>query len=280
MVDIVVSYYNDLQKLNDWPLELIKNKGMNFVFYKKEDNLNVGNEYVTNNNHIAIPNIGRCDYAFFYHIVKNYHNLPDYTVFTKINWKYENLNFEKFIDNCVGYDYCGCGSQDKIESIVWCDNSCVEKARSLNTNYRKDITNLDAPKNLHIRHIKYAETLEDWYSYIFGKQNLPKVVDTHVKGPCFSVSKRAILSNKLSDYEYLLNRFYKSSNSWNYEKCRFCEEDGRMVLADSNGMEGHPYFHGKKLDEQTDISFHFHDNFLRFYKTLFVKDGFLVGNIN
>lgn len=280
MIDIVTSYYDDFHRLNDWPLELIKNNDMNIVFYKKDDNISVGSEYLTQDNHIAVPNIGRCDYAFLYHIVKNYNNLPDYTIFTKINWRHDNINFEKFLNNFIGYDYFGCANENQIESYVWCDNSCLKEAEKLFTKYRKIIINLDVYKNHETRHIKYAETLEDWYLHIFGKQDLLKIVDTPINGPCFSVSRRAILANKLSDYEYLLNRFYRSSNSWNYEKCNFYEENGKRFLADSNGIAGHYYFSNKKLDELTDVYFHFHDNFLRFYKTLFLKNNFTFGNIN
>lgn len=279
-MDIVTSYYKDLTKLNDWPLELIKNKNMNLILYKKDDDLSEKEQNVLSNNHIAIANIGMCDYAFLYHIVKNYHNLPDRTVFTKITWKHDNFNFEKFLNNCIEYDYCGCANENQIESYVICDNTCLNEAHALNTKYRKNIINLDVPKNHETRSIKFAETLEDWYLHIFGKQNLLQIIDVPINGPCFSVSKKAILANTLESYEYLLNRFYRSSNSWNYEKCNFCYENGKKVLADSNGMAGHYYYSNRKLDELTDIYFHFHDNFLRFYKILFVKNNFLVGNIN
>lgn len=74
-VEIIVSRYNEtLDWMKEYPFNQFKytiyNKGNNNIFYKP-NNCEI----------INLPNIGRCDHTYFYHIVKNYNNLATISIF-------------------------------------------------------------------------------------------------------------------------------------------------------------------------------------------------------
>jgi hypothetical protein len=74
-IELVVSRYNEnLNWLNDNPFNdypvICYNKGIN-------DNFKIKNEHKI----IKLPNVGRCDHTYLYHIINNYDNLADITVF-------------------------------------------------------------------------------------------------------------------------------------------------------------------------------------------------------
>lgn len=74
-IELVISRYNeDLNWLEDEPFNkytsIVYNKGINEDFNK------------TNIEHIInLENVGRCDHTYLYHIIKNYDNLADITIF-------------------------------------------------------------------------------------------------------------------------------------------------------------------------------------------------------
>ena len=78
-----------------------------FVVYIKKGNSGM-NKFInqTNIKYYVVDDIGRCDYSFFHHIIKNYDNLADYTIFTKSNYYDDfDLNYDFAFDNCKNYDY-------------------------------------------------------------------------------------------------------------------------------------------------------------------------------
>jgi hypothetical protein len=262
-VNVVTSYYNDLHKLN-W-LNLLTNTDYNLILYSKDDNLKKGEfekrKIETSDfyiDEIAIPNYGRCDYTFFYHIVNNYNNLADYTIFTKINWYdcgHNGLNI--LLNECINYDFYDAGWRP--ESMLWYDNKHLEHLE-IETKYHKCLKNLDEPYgelsnclNLENR-ILPIETRIDWYNYIFprDKVNIPKEINCYGQGPCFSVSKKLILRHPLSVYEYLLNRFDPKMGCWDPE---------------SNQTYNHENLGPVTANQEANR--HLHDEFQRFYPVLF-----------
>lgn len=86
-LELVISRYNeDLEWLKKYPFNkypsVCYNKGQNEDFYKPK-NMKI----------ITIKNVGRCDHTYMYHIVNNYNNLSNYTMFLpgscNIQWKKE-----------------------------------------------------------------------------------------------------------------------------------------------------------------------------------------------
>ena len=74
-IEIVVSRYNEtLNWLNEFPFNQF-----NYTVYNKGENDNFIKTNVIKI--INLPNVGRCDHTYIYHIVNNYNNLAPITIF-------------------------------------------------------------------------------------------------------------------------------------------------------------------------------------------------------
>jgi hypothetical protein len=75
MITIVIARYNEDLK---W---LLNNKftKYNIIVYNKGSNNNY--VHLSNMTSINIKNVGRCDHTYLYHIIRNYYNLSEITVF-------------------------------------------------------------------------------------------------------------------------------------------------------------------------------------------------------
>lgn len=243
-VKVVTSYYNDFHKLN-WS-NLVYDKGYELVIHEKSDDIKIGDSKKIDDK-ILIPNYGKSDYAFFHYLVNNYYDLPDYSIFTKINWKEQGINFYYLLDNCTNYDYCEVGSG--LRSYIWYNNDNLHlKELEGNTYINVDMPYVTGnPFNFDGR-AKRWEVFEDWYNHIFpDRNNLPGRVYAFDHAHCFSVSKNLIHRHSIDVYKYLLERFHPSSKSWDY------------VLDNE-----------KKTIQ--DVGSHFADNFGRFYRLLFTHN--------
>ena len=74
-VEIIIARYNE--SLN-WIIQYPFNQ-FEFTVYNKGDNTNFEKKNVKNI--INIPNVGRCDHTYLYHIIENYNNLKEIIVF-------------------------------------------------------------------------------------------------------------------------------------------------------------------------------------------------------
>lgn len=227
-VDVVTSYYNDFYKF-DWK-NLIDHKKYNLILYKKDNSILI-DSFVVDREEIIIPNFGRCEYAFFHHIVNNYDNLSDVTIFTKINWKDQGINFSELLDECVNYDFYEVGTCP--ESSLWYDENHLEYL-SIETKYHKCPINLDKPYdnmgNCHdlTNRSLPIQTYADWYNHIFPRDlfDLPKEVVCYGHGPCFSVSKNLIHRHPLETYKYMLERFHPRSGAWDSKSTQMFDHPG------------------------------------------------------
>ena len=93
-VEIVVARYNEnLEWLKHHPFSeynvIIYNKGTNNNFYKPKKL-----KYIEN-----LENVGKCDHTYLYHIIKNYDNLSDITIFLpgSCNMKWKQKKAKKMI---------------------------------------------------------------------------------------------------------------------------------------------------------------------------------------
>jgi len=84
---VITPSYRDLSKLNKW--NFLKYK-YNLLVYEKIDGLE--KEEKINDLHYKIPSYGEGTMAFFYHVIKNYHNLEDKIHYTKMHWIHEFSN--------------------------------------------------------------------------------------------------------------------------------------------------------------------------------------------
>ena len=230
---VITSSYTDKELLSTWIPSLETNR-IAFTIYHKVDSLERGEEKIINEHNICIPNYGRCDYAFLYHIVKNYDNLDDVTMFVKNNWGYESIDIWNHIQKSKNVDFIESGNHIKFQ--YWTDE---------HADYPRDE---EIHKCFHI----FAQTPIHWYNEIFPGIAPPNVIIGWGMGPCFSVSKKLIHRHPKEIYQHLLEKFYPESGSWNIEKANTI------------------YINMKEQLE--DVGKHYHDCFQRFWRVLFTHN--------
>lgn len=233
------SYQNVLNFANANKLDLI--------VYNKKDEYAIGEEKITKLTDkltvIDIPNYGRCDYAFLYYIITNYNNLPDKVLFTKANFMDQNIR----IENALHCNYfMNIGRHIKFGNL----NPDFDK----NILYKKgvhknDIEDIFWNKTNHTDPHFQTYLTNDFYRIVYGYKPPPAdYVIQFGHGPCFCVTKEAILNHPISVYENLLDIFYPNKNHWTEWKGHSAEETYIYV--------------GKR----------YHDNFTRFWTLLFVPN--------
>ncbi len=256
-IQLVTSTYNDIHRFT-WK-NLLDFSKIDIKIYRKCDDLEIG-QYRLDNEFIDIQNFGSCDYAFFYHIVKNYNNLADFTIFTKMNL-YEDYfrNFDEIFRNPDSYDFQSAGGTPI--SFVFYNNENIHLL-DLPTKYSKSPLDISKTKKFRKKHdghsnwsgleYEYAgnsDNIVDWFVMLYGNTTSAELT-AYQLGPCFSVSRDLILRHPLSVYEYFLNMFHPF-NSWDFE------------IASK-------YFKTDDVKKQSwGIGRHYHDNLLRFYPTFF-----------
>ena len=92
---ILIPSFNDKEKLF-WIYKIPSD--FNYIIYEKIPGLN--KEISISKNHKKIPVIGPAEYAFLYHIVKNYDNLEDIIVFTKVHFFNQCILFFEGLKEC------------------------------------------------------------------------------------------------------------------------------------------------------------------------------------
>lgn len=231
-IEIVTSIYNDEHK-SSWVNSIPKD--VSITIYNKGDGLkNI-------NNYINIPNYGRCDYSFLWHIIKNYDKLSDRIIFTKINWNdHSGCDLNTLLNKCKNFHFCDVGERE--EYWIWIPDVNEKEKYSSEINHPNighailSEKNNDKYKTLNIPEI---------YLKIFNRCCLPKNMILWGHGPCFSVSKELILRHPKSVYENLLNLFHG-------ENIKDNEEAQKEMLIEIGKI--------------------YHDRFLRFWKVLFTHE--------
>jgi hypothetical protein len=189
-IRLVTSTYNDEHKLQ-WLPDLIT-KNIPYIVYKKNPNLQIDKNSMhtfdpeLKHQCLEIPNFGRCEYAFFYHIVANYDNLDDITIFTKCNWRDNDIPLWDLVNDSSQYDYMNVGTHAELLDFA---NEDIEQYRHIDKEYENNIMLLDK-----------------LFDYIFGDSSeKPTKVRVWGHGPCFSVSKKMIQRHPKSIYEYFVS---------------------------------------------------------------------------
>lgn len=271
--DIITSVYGDRAELEKWiwgvttpqtrpvsPLEgdtewiphistQVNNSNIvwrNIDIYEKQDDLlyeqvvSAGKSYNNAANEYRIANYGKCEYAFLLHIVRNYDNLADLTVFTKCNLSKECIPIFMLLNNCHLYDYCEAGGMLR--------NQFFDKRRPVT---HADRAKMDGIEEMYGNKHRYAETISDWIDQIIGDGEIrpPYHSQSFVWGPCICVRREVIHRYPRWVYKFLCDKFLPTSGSWNREL----------------GNEYYPNL----ADQIRDTGAHYHDNLLRFWKVFF-----------
>lgn len=92
-IHITVARYNESLK---WTLDYPFNQ-FTYTVYNKSNNENFEKKYVTKI--VSLPNVGKCDHTYLYHIIKNYDNLSAINVFLpgSIDLKYKKRIASKLL---------------------------------------------------------------------------------------------------------------------------------------------------------------------------------------
>lgn len=255
-INLVMSTYND-EHLFNYFRHMIDYENTDIFFYKKNDELRIG-EKAYSNGFIEIPNYGSCEYAFLMHIVDNYDNLSDYTIFTKLNWDFPDGH--QVFQQCTNFDFFQCGSYNV--SQVYYDSKIHKNLSEIIFRHSNvDTHDMQMTREKRGEDFEYAgnaDNKSDWFTMIFGQIEHITEVSTFGKGPCFSVSRELIRRHKKETYEYLL-KMIEPYNSWSREKA--------SSFWSVEALHGHdPY--SEKFQKYA-IGRYYHEELSRFYTALF-----------
>lgn len=197
-IEIVVARYNeDLKWTKEYPFNQFKytiyNKGNNNDFTKPA-------LYRT----FQLPNVGRCDHTYLYHIVSNYSSLAPITIFLpgSIQIYYKKAVAVKLINHILS-----------LENAVFLGFETIINIQTKFKKFYLDEWSASDPNNRvnnDDSHLQPAllRPYGKWYKYFFG--NIP------VKHYCymgiFSINKLDIIKHDISKYTQLLNSVSIHSN--------------------------------------------------------------------
>ena len=218
-LNIVTSSYNDLYKLNKLIETVNTYHNMQLMYkklltdiqihcYIKDDSLQYNQECILIETipsiyFYKIPNNGRCDYAFFIHLVKNYHTHADKTIFVKINWFENDINLLELINDYFDYDYAHVGTHRiYIEWEADQGKFCNELSKNIESFYKS--TDNNHPSGF---------TYFSYYNKLYPTGPRPGFMPYWTNGPCFIVSKRLLLRHPIELYENMMNMFHFDENS-------------------------------------------------------------------
>jgi len=197
--EIIISRYNESldwitsEPFNQYNL-IIYNKGQNSNFNKPDNVKKI----------VDLPNVGKCDHTYLYHIVENYDNLADITIFLpgSCEMDYKNTKAKKLLN------------------IIQEHNNAVFLYDTISPNIKNDFYDFSLndwiTSNTTNKQINPESSLElskirpfgKWYEDIFGEITIQYMTYFGI----FSVSKKDILQHPKEYYENLISQLNRSSN--------------------------------------------------------------------
>jgi hypothetical protein len=196
-IEIIVSRYNEnLEWLKEYPFNkfqyIVYNKGVNDNF-EKTNVIKIVN----------LPNVGRCDHTYLYHIVHNFNNLALINVFFpgSLNNEYKNINAKKILFNILKFRTAIFLATLSPDIKVQFENFTLDKWCCTDSK-NKELNNESILLPSKIR--PYGK----WFNYHFGGI---KVKNWCIHG-VFSIHKIDILKHKIERYKKLLAEVETHSN--------------------------------------------------------------------
>ena len=196
-IEIIVARYNEkLEWLNEEPFNkypvIIYNKSSNDDFIKSKMIKNV----------INLDNVGRESHTYLYHVINNYDNLADFTIFlpgsSSTDYKkVKALNVFKNISQ-NNNDIFSCNKENLYESQK---NFTIDNYLSTN----EDNKNINADAKILISDKRPFST---WYDHFFKNKDINCITYNSI----FAVSKKTILNKPIEFYVSLLNEVDKDHN--------------------------------------------------------------------
>jgi hypothetical protein len=197
-IDIVISRYNENL---EWLIEI--NEGyFNIIVYNKGVNDNFIK--LPNMTIIKLDNVGRCDHTYLYHVINNYHNLANITVFLpgSGNMEFKLTKIKKLTILIKKYN-----------SAVFLPDVVLDSVKDNQYNFTlsdwmsSDIQNreLNPESNTELSKIR---PFGKWYEYYFNDITIHGISYWGI----FSIDKRDILQHSKEYYENLIKQLCNSSN--------------------------------------------------------------------
>jgi hypothetical protein len=198
-IDIVISRYNENL---EWLSEINEEDRYNIIVYNKGPNDNFMK--TTNMTIHNVDNVGRCDHTCLYHIINNYDNLSNITIFLPGSGQMESKMFRV----------------RKTLELIKKHNSAIFLVAHYSHNIKEEFCNLALDwyfahdeQNRALNPEAWLELSEirpfgKWYEHYF------KDITIHHLAYCFvfSVDSRDILQHPKEYYENLIKQLCKSSN--------------------------------------------------------------------
>lgn len=196
-IEIVVARYNeDLQWITEYPFNQF-----NYTIYNK----GVNDEYKKPKNYreFKIPNVGRCDHTYLYHIVNNYNKLANITIFLpgSVQMERKKSTAIRLINNILSSKRAVfLGQQTNNIQNLFGTFTLDKWTASEGKNKMLNNESILQPAKLR----PYGK----WYKFFFGKN----VVRRYALCGIFSISKFDIIKHNINYYKNFLNSVNTHSN--------------------------------------------------------------------
>lgn len=196
-VEIIIARYNEDLK---WTLETPFNK-YKYIVYNKGDNENF--EKANVKEIITLPNVGKCDHTYLYHIINSYNNLSDIVVFFpgSLDLKYKRkiavklLNEISLRDNAIFISL----NQYDIKKVHY----------NFKLNHYKTAHQKNKCKNGESLLKKSSiRPFGLWFENMFGNLKINCLIYYGI----FSIDKNDILQHPVTRYEVLIKDLSDHSN--------------------------------------------------------------------
>jgi hypothetical protein len=198
-VEIVIARYNeDLNWLKESPFNEFK-----YIVYNKGINSNFEKSGVTKI--ITLPNVGRCDHTYLYHIINNYNSLANITVFFpgSINMVNKKAKAIEILNRIKKNNF------NKAIFIGEYTNDLKKKFNDfkLDNWQSSDLNNANLYKDSKLNP-SIIRPFGNWFKLHFGKQ----IINYYTINSIFSIEKRDIMKFKINKYIFLLKQLETHAN--------------------------------------------------------------------
>ena len=198
-VEIIIARFNeDLRWTQEVPFNIF-----HYIVYNKGNN---DNFIKTNVKQIInIENVGKNDHTYLYHIIENYNNLSNITVFFpgSLNLDYKKIKAKIILNNIIKSNY----------STAYFAGHYHQNIKEVFNNFTLNKWETTDKKNLLLNNESALQKSEirpygKWYTHFFGN------IQAHWTTMCgiFSIDKRDIIQNPIEHYQRLLQTVNTHSN--------------------------------------------------------------------
>lgn len=197
---IVISRYNeslDWLRLIQLPPEYsiyIYNKGSNSTFYMHPNVKCI----------ITLPNVGRCDHTYLYHVLTHYNSLGDIVIFLPgcCNIPHKSITMKRMlleVEETEEGAFPAISRMNDVKHDLY-HFELDEWQSTTSENYEANPERKLTPANIR--------PFGKWFQHFFGNRH----VTIHQLWGIFSISKKDILQHSHLYYQSLINEFGNSSN--------------------------------------------------------------------